>query len=261
MFVLQKEKTAEHGNGEDDGAENAVLQVSAENGSHKSRNGRTGGAPEVTRKGKQCKHGRAAEFHTLRCKREGAGPENTDGKSADHASDQCNDGIGRKTDNQIADNAKDRAEHGSALHRNLFAEFCIENAGNAHRNGESASTEKISDGFVYRKCALCKRGYPLRNGKFGSSRANHHEKHEPENLLRKQLFIVGLVVFFFADRKEGNEGEEKDVEKGNEREQAGEESPVRNADKHEERCAEQNGGNDTPAIEGMQKTHDARFIL
>ena len=55
--------------------------------------------------------------------------------------------------------------------------------------------------------------------------------------------------------------EEKDIKKGNECEQAGEESPVLNADKYEERCAEQNGGNDTPAIEGMQQAHNAGFVF
>ena len=260
-FVFQKEETAEQSDGENNGAENAVLQISAENGSHKTRDGGTGGTAEVTREGKQGKHGGAAEFHTLRCQRERSRPKDSDGKSTDDASDQGDHGIRGKTNDQIADDAKDRAKRGSMLHRNLFAEFRIKNAGDTHRNSEPTGTEKISDCFIDAESAFRKGGYPLCDGKLGSTCTDHHDQHEPENLLGKQLFIIGLVVFLFTDREKGNGGEEKDIEKWNERKQAGEKLPMLDADEHEERRAGEDGSNDTPAIEGVQKAHDSRLVF
>ena len=260
-LVLQKEQTAEQYDGEDHGAEDSVLQVTAENRGHESCDGGTGGTAEVTRKGKQGKHGRAAEFDAFRGKRECTRPEDTDGKAADDTADERDDGIGGKTNDQITDDAEERASHRRVFHGYFFAEFCVKDTGDTHRDGKAARTEQVSRRLIDRKCAFRKGGSPLCNGELGSARANHHDQHKPENLLGKELFVIGCIIFFLSDRIEGNEGKEKDVEKGNQREQTGEQTPMLNTDEYEERRAEQNGCHDSPAIEGVKKAHNARLVF
>ena len=261
LFGLQKEQTAKQDNGEDDGAKDSVLQVSAENGSHESCDGGAGGAAEVSRQCKQSKHGGSAEFDTFRSEGECAGPEDADGKTTDDTSDECQNGIGGKTDDEITDDTEDGASHRCVFHRDLFAEFGVKDTGNTHCDGKSAGSEEISRCFVNCKSAFRKGGDPLCDGKLGSTRADHHDQHEPENSLGKQLFIIGDIVFFLSDGEERNEGKEKDIEKRNESEQAGEEAPMLNADEYEKCRAEKNGCHDTPAIEGMQQAHNAGFVF
>ena len=70
-----------------------MLKVAAKDACHESGNGGTRGATEVAGERKQGKHRRAAEFDAFRRKREGAGPENADGKAAKNASDQSDHGV------------------------------------------------------------------------------------------------------------------------------------------------------------------------
>ena len=258
---LQEEQTAEQNDREDHGAQNAVLQIAAENGSHKARNGGTGGATEVSGKRKKRKHGGSAEFDALRRERKRTRPEDTDGEAADDASDQRKYGIGGKSDEKIAEDAEDGASHRCVFHGDLVAEFCVKHAGNAHRDGKSACAEQVTRRFIDGKRALRKGGYPLRDGKLGRAGADHHEQHEPEDLLRKELFVVGRVVFILADRIERNKREEKGVEKGNDGEETSEKTPMLNADEDEERRAEKDGCDDTPAVEGVEQTHDSCFVF
>ena len=46
-IIFQEKEATKQNDGENHGAEDAVLKISAENRSHQSRHGRTGGAPEV----------------------------------------------------------------------------------------------------------------------------------------------------------------------------------------------------------------------
>ena len=261
LFGLQKEQTAKQDDGEDDGAKDSVLQVSAKNGSHESRDGGTGGATEISRECEQGKHGGSAEFDAFRSEREGSGPEDADGKTADDTSDESQNGIGRKTNDEIADDTEDGASHRCVFHGDLFAEFGVKDAGDTHRYGKAAGSEKVSRCFIDRKRAFRKGGDPLCYGKLGSSRADHHDQHEPENSLGKQFFIIGSVVFFFSDGEERNEGKEENIEKRNECEQAGEETPMLNTDEYEECRTEKNSCHNPPAIEGMEQAHNARFIF
>ena len=101
----------------------------------------------------------------------------------------------------------------------------------------------------------------MRNGKLGCARADHHDEHEPKDLLREKLFVIRFVIFRVTDGIQRNECEEEHIEKGDQSEQARKYLPIFNAENDEEARADENGRNHAPAIERMEQTHDTRFIF
>ena len=260
-FFLEKEKREEHYDREDDSAKDAVLQIAAANTGHEAGDAGTCGATEVTRKRKERKHRRAAEFDTLCRERKRSGPKDTDGEAAEDAADQTDDGCGRKTDHDIACDAEQSTCHRGVFHRDLFAEFRIEDTGDAHRDGKAASTEKVARSFIDVQAFFCEGGCPLCDGKLRCAGADHHDQHQPEDLLCKKLFVIGFVVFRVTDGIERNGCEKEHIGERDECENHRKDLPIFDAENDEEARAEKDGRNDAPAVEGMQKAHNAGFVF